>query len=211
MPMVRLASVALAAGLWLAAPLAAQQFENVPEATPSTPAPPENGVVIGVLNVQFVMANTQEGKKASEDLRARFNPQRAELERLQREIRELENQLRTQERTISDEARRQLIRELEDKRKQANRMQEDLRDDVEQVQGEYVNSIGLKLERIIDQYARENNLALVLNAFQGGPIIWRAQTVDITADIIALYDRTYPVEESSASGTPPSNPSNPPE
>ncbi|MEE8200986.1 MAG: OmpH family outer membrane protein [Candidatus Acidoferrales bacterium] len=126
-------------------------------------------------------------------------------------MRELENQLRTQERTISDEARRQLIRELEDKRKQANRMQEDLRDDVEQVQGEYVNSIGLKLERIIDQYARENNLALVLNAFQGGPIIWRAPTVDITADIIALYDQTYPVEESSASGTPPANPSNPPE
>ncbi|MFQ5723728.1 MAG: OmpH family outer membrane protein [Terriglobia bacterium] len=204
--MVRLASVALGVGLWLAAPLAAQQFENVPEATPTTPTSSESVIKIGVLNVQFAMANTQEGKKASEDLRARFNPQRAELERLQREIRDLENQLRTQERTISDEARRELMRELEDKRKQANRMQEDLRDEVEQVQGEYVNSIGQKLERIIDQYAREKNLALVLNAFQGGPIIWRAQTVDITADIIALYDQTYPVEESSPSGTPPSTP-----
>ncbi len=201
----------LLVGLGVAPPLAAQQFETVPEAEPQEQAgPPSAGIRIGVLNVQAAMVNTQEGQKAAEDLQSRFNPRRAELEKLQREIRDLESQLRTQERTLSEEARLNLVRELERKRKQAARREEDLRDEVEDARADYVNRIGEKMQRIIDQYAKEHNLDVVLNAFQGGPIIWRAQAVDITQDIIQLYDRTYPLETTTGANQPASDPSNPP-
>lgn len=194
-------------------PVAAQQFESVPEAQPE--AQEQQGLAaeafrVGVLNVQAAMVNTQEGQKAAEDLQNRFNPRRAELEKLQREVRDLESQLRTQERTLSDEARMNLLRDLERKRKQASRLEEDLRDEVEDARADYINRIGEKMQRVIDQYARENELDVVLNAFQGGPIIWRTPTVDITQDIIQLYDQTYPVEATTGANQPSSNPSNQP-
>ncbi len=199
------------AGLGLAPPLAAQQFETVPEAEAQQQAgSPSASIRIGVLNVQAAMLNTQEGQKAAEDLQARLNPPRAELEKLQREIRDLESQLRTQERTLSEDARLNLVRDLERKRKQASRKEEDLRDEVDDARADYVNRIGEKMQRVIDQYAKEHDLDVILNAFQGGPIIWRAQAVDITQDIIQLYDQTYPLETTTGANQPASDPSNPP-
>src|SRR3989338_6914071 len=63
---------------------AAQRFENVPEAKPADQAAPAAGIKIGVINFQLAMANTQEGKKASDDLRAQFSPRQAELEKEER-------------------------------------------------------------------------------------------------------------------------------
>lgn len=198
--------LSVAAGLLLASPLAAQKFEDVPEAKqPAPPAVPTTGVRVGIINIQLAMFRTQEGQKAAEELQARFNPQQAELQKLQEEIRDLENKLRTQERTLSDEARVQLMREIEQKRKEGARKQEDLQDAVQNAQSDYVRKISEKMQRIIDRYAREKNLSLVLNVFQGGPVIYATPAVNITDDIVALYDQTYPVEAATNQTQPPSS------
>ena len=203
--------IALAAGLLLGGQLAAQQFEKVPEAKPATPASTPAGVNIGVFNFQAAMASTQEGKKAAEELQAQFNPRRAELEKLQNEIRDLENQLRAQERTLSEEARLQLLRQIEQKRRLGTRLDQNLRDDIEEAQTEHINRIGQKMQRVIDQYARQKSLSVILNIYQGGPILYAIQGVDITDDIIRLYDQTYPVPAAAgASQPPPARPSPPP-
>jgi outer membrane protein len=184
--------------LALAVGAAAQTFENVPQAKPgeAAAAPAATaGIKIGIINnVHAAMARTQEGRKALEDLQARFGPRQAELQKLVEETRALEDQLRTQERTLSDDARLQIIRDIELKRKQGTRMQQDLQEDTEDAQGNIIAQLGEKMQRVIDRYARENNLNLILNAAPGGPIIFATQGVDITDDIIKLYDQTYPVQ-----------------
>jgi hypothetical protein len=55
----------------------------------------------------------------------------------------------------------------------------------------------------VDRYARENGIAVVLDSSaQGGTILYRADQVDITPDIVRLYDAAYPVKP-AASATPP--------
>lgn len=204
---VGVALVTLAVGL-LGSPLAAQQFESVPRAQSATAAPTAAGVNIGVIDFQAAMVNTQEGKKAAEDLRAEFQPRRVELDKLRREVLDLENQLRTQERTLSNEARRQLVRQIEQKRKAAARMDQDLRDDAEQAQNDVINRLGQKVQNIINQYAQQNNLSLVLNLSPDGSVVFAHQTVNITDEVIALYDKTYPAQ-TTAGATPPSPSSQP--
>src|SRR5574342_1221082 len=120
----------LAAALWLAGPAFAQQFENVPQAGSATPQPTAGGgTKVAVINPQLAMASTQEGRKALEDLQAQFAPRQAELQKLADEIRDIEGQLRAQERTLSEDARANLGRQLEVKRKQYQRLQQDLQDD----------------------------------------------------------------------------------
>lgn len=196
----------LAAGLVLTGSVAAQQFETVPQQKPAAPAA-VTGANFGIINIQAAMARTQEGKKAFEELQARFAPRQAELEKLQNEIRDLENQLRTQERTLSDEARFQLQRQIEAKRKAFTRAQQDFQDEAQMAQDDHVNAIAEKMQRVIDQYAREKNLSVIFNVFQGGPIIFATPTVDITDDVVKLYDQTYPA---AASPTPPQPPASRP-
>lgn len=206
---LRSLSLALATALLLGAPLAGQEFENVPEAEPPTPAPAV-GLKIGVINVQLAMARTQEGQKAAEELEAQFSPRQAELQQLQEEIRALEEQLRTQERTLSNEARLQSLRELEQKRKQGSRLQQDLQEEVQDAQASYINKIGTKMQQIIDRYARENSLNVIFNIAPGGPVIYATAAVDITEDIVHLYDQTHPVETAGGSESNPSAPSKQP-
>lgn len=193
-----------AVGLLSAGSLSAQQFENVPEAKSAAVAPAVN---IAVVDFQAAMVNTAEGKKAAEDLRAQFNPRNAELDKIRQEIRDLENQLRTQERTLSDEARGQLLRQLDLKRKMGTRMEQDLRDELELAQNEIINRIGQKVQQVINQYAQEKSLSLVLNISQGdSTVVFATRAVNITTDIIQLYDKTFPVQAAAA---PPAGPTPP--
>lgn len=198
-------SVGLVLVLSAGVSLQAQKFESVPQAPATQPA--EAGAKIGIINVQRAMAMTQEGRKALEELQAQFNPRQAELQKLQEDVRTLEDQLRTQERTLNDEARVQIMRDLEQKRKQGTRLQQDLQEDVEDAQGTVINQIGEKMQRVIDRYARENNLNLIFNVAPGGPIIFATPTVDITEAIVKLYDQTHPVQ--TAAAPKPSTPAKP--
>lgn len=194
----------LAVSLLLAGPVSAQQFENLPEAKPAS-QPPAGAANIGIINIQLAMTRTQEGKKAAEDMQTQFGPRQTKLQQMQEEVRNLESELRNKERTLSDEARLQLARQIEQKRKEFTRAQQDLNDEAEQVQQDYVNRIGEKMQRIIDRYAREKSLSVVLNAvywFQGGPFVYAAPAVDITEDIVRLYDETYPVQSSATPSQP---------
>ncbi|MGH9805215.1 MAG: OmpH family outer membrane protein [Candidatus Acidiferrales bacterium] len=203
--------VLLGLALALVVGVSAQTFESVPQAKPTATAAPATGaaVKIGIINVQVAMVRTQEGRKASEELQARFSPRQAELQKLQDEIRGLDDQLRTQERTLSDEARGQILRDIETKRKQGTRLQQDLQEDYEDAQSNIINQLGEKMQRVIDRYARENSLNLIFNVAPGGPIIFATPTVDITDDIIKLFDQTYPVQAAQQKPVPAPKPNQP--
>jgi outer membrane protein len=208
---IAVALVAMA--LCLAGPLAAQQFENVPQAQPATQQPAASGLRVGVINFQFAMASTQEGKKAIEDLQARFSPRQNEVQKLADEIRDLENQLRTQERTLSQDAQAQLLRQAEAKRKALTRAQQDLQDDVQAARDEHIATISQKMEQVVNRYAQEKQLNLILNYGDGtNTVIFATPTVDITQDVIKLYDQTHPIQASGAAapGNPPAARGNPP-
>ena len=204
-------SLLLGLALALTTGVAAQTFENVPQANPAGTAAPAAGpgVKIGIINIQVAMVRTQEGRKASEELQGRFTPRQAELQKLQDEVRGLDDQLRTQERTLSDDARAQIMRDIETKRKQGTRLQQDLQEDYEDAQSNVINQLGEKMQRVIDRYARENSLNLIFNVSPGGPIIFATPTVDITDDIIKLYDQTYPVQAAQQKPVPAPKPNQP--
>lgn len=208
----RVCGLLILGALLVALPLAAQQFESVPQANQAgqtaTAAGPNAGGRIGVINLQMAMTRTQEGQKALQELEAKFTPRQQELQKLQDDIRAGDEKLRTQERTLSDDARMELMRDLEQKRKQLTRMQQDLQDEAQDAQADYINDIGGKMQQVLNRYARENNLSIIFNvASQGGTVLQWSPTVDITQAVILLYDQTYPVQ---STGTPPAAQSNQP-
>lgn len=198
----------LAAALWLAGPAFAQQFENVPQASPATQqAAAGSGTRVGVINIQLAMASTQEGRKALEDLRAQFAPREAEMQKLADEIRDLDGQLRAQERTLSEDARANLARQLEVKRKQYQRQQQDLQDEVETARNDVINRIGQKMQAVVTRYAQEQSLGLLLD---GQVVVFAIPSVDITEPVVKLYDQTHPVQAAaktdSGTATKPAQP-----
>ena len=61
---------------------------------------------------------------------------------------------------------------------------------------------------IISQYAAQNGYSAVLDVSNqnGGSVLWAAPSTDITAEIIKLYDQTYPATGAPAAKPPAAKP-----
>lgn len=160
---------------------------------------------IGILDVRAAIINTAEGKQASAELQSQFAPRQSELDTLRRRIEDLQRRLREGERTLSQEEQGRLLRELNQASRLYQRKEEDLREDLGLAEEEVVQRIGSKMMELVDRYARENGYLVILDVSQqGGPVLYASTQVNITQDIVRLYDQAHPVSASAAPapGTP---------
>jgi outer membrane protein len=154
---------------------------------------------IGVINTRQAIASTAEGKQASAELQAQFAPRQVELKNLSKQIEDLRQRLDTGSATLSDEEKARLTRQGETLTKQLNRKQQDYQDDVNTALGDVQDRIGRKLVDVLDRYARENGfVAMFDTSAQDSQIIYASNQIDVTQDIIKLYDQAYPVKASSS-------------
>jgi len=93
--------------------------------------------------------------------------------------------------TLSDSAKEDLTRNIDTKTKSYNRQLEDAQAELEQEQQKLVNVLGQKMMAVIDKFAQQNGFAIVLDVSnQNTPVLYASNTVDITKEVIDLYDKT---------------------
>jgi outer membrane protein len=154
---------------------------------------------IGVINVRQAIVATKEGTQASAQLNVQFTPRQNDLASLNKQIEDLQSRLNNGARTLSDDEKARLQRQGELLSHQFQRKQDDLNEELTAAQGDIVDTIGRKMFDIIDRYARDNGYTVVLDtSAQGSPVVYGAAQLDITQDIVGLYDKAYPPKGDSS-------------
>jgi outer membrane protein len=162
---------------------------------------------VGVINVQAAIASTAEGKQAAAELQSQFAPRMSELQNAQKQIEDLKNRLQTGQSTLSDEEKARLTREGDQLTRGFQRRQQEFQDDTNDAQQDVVNRIGRKLVEVLNKYAKDNAYSVILDdSSQQTPVLYAANQVDVTQDIIRLYDQSYPVKASTAAAPRPAAP-----
>ena len=169
---------------------------------------------IAVLNVRQAIVTTAEGKQASAELQSQFAPRQNELEALNKQINDIRQQLAANQTTWSDEQKGRAQAQGQRLAQQLDRKQNELQEDVNAAQADVVDRIGRKMMDVLDRYARENGYSSVFDSSaQNSPIIYASNNIDITQEIIRLYDQAYPVKGAAAPASKPAatpKPANPP-
>src|SRR5687768_14494076 len=80
---------------------------------------------VGTINIQQAIVNTAEGQKAVKELEEKSAPKKKELDKLQSEIVGLREQLNKMSSVGSEEQKRKLMGEIDQKTKSFNRQMED--------------------------------------------------------------------------------------
>jgi outer membrane protein len=163
---------------------------------------------IAVINIQQAIAQTGEGKQALQALTKKYEPKRQALQRQQDEMNALQDQLQKQQATLSDDERVNLQRQFDSKQRLFKRDQDDDQADWQADNQEAVQRLGQKMVKIINDYAQKNGYALVLDDSQL-PVYYVGKGVDITSDIVKLYDQANPASVSASAATP-TSPARPP-
>jgi outer membrane protein len=166
----------------------------------------------GVINIRAAIASTSEGKQAGAELQSQFAARQTELEGLNKQINDLRQRLDTGKGKISDEEQARLTRQGEVMARQLQRKQDEYQEDVNAAQGEVFDRIGRKMVDVLDRYARENSYVIILDSSaQNTPILFASTNIDVTQDIIRLYDGAYPVKAGSTTpAKPAAKPATPP-
>jgi outer membrane protein len=144
---------------------------------------------VGVINIQSAIVSTNEGKKAANEIQTRFNPKKTEVDKRQSEISQLQDQLNRGRNTLSEEARASLVREIDQKTKSLKYFSEDAQAELNQEEQKAMNELGGRMMSVIDKYAKDNSYTLILDVSSSQAIMYASNTIDITRDIIDLYDK----------------------
>jgi outer membrane protein len=161
---------------------------------------------VGVINIQSALVGTKDGQKAAQELETRRAPKTKDLERKQGEIRSLQDSLNRGGTAMADAAKEELKRNIDTKTKSFNRELEDSQAEWEQEQQKVLQDLGQKMMVVIDKYAKDNGFSLIIDVSSPQtPVLYASNTIDITREIVDLYDKNAGALPSAAkpSAAPP--------
>ncbi len=153
---------------------------------------------VGIINMLQAISSTAEGKQAGAELQSQFVPRQQELESLNKLMNDLQQRLNGGP-ALSEEERARLNAQGTRLAQRLDRKRNEYQEDLNTAQGEIVSAIGRKMMDVIDRYAQENSYVAVFDSSaQNTPILYASKNIDLTQDIIRLYDQSYPVKNVSA-------------
>jgi outer membrane protein len=162
---------------------------------------------VGVINIRSAIVNTAEGKQASAELQSQFAPRQTELENMNKQINDMRQRLAACEGKCSQDEIARLTNQGQRLAQQLERRQTEYQEDVNAAQGDVVDRIGRKMVDVLDRYARENGYTVVLDSSaQNNPILYASTQIEVTQDIVRLYDSAYPVKAGAAPTQKPAAP-----
>ena len=196
---ILLPSVALAAACVFGASVAGAQGAAAPGAAASGK--------VGVISIRQAIVSTSEGKQASAELQSQFTPRQNELEAMNKQIADVRQRLDAGGPKLSQEETGRLTRQGETLTRQLQRKQDEYQEDVNAAQADVFDRIGRKMVDVLDRYARENGYVVILDSSaQNTPILFASTNIDVTQDIVRLYDQAYPVKTGAGTAAPSARP-----
>jgi len=147
---------------------------------------------VAIIHVQNAILQTKDGQKAQQELQVKFNPRKQQIEKKQADIAALQDQMKKGSATMSDDAKTRLARDIDTGQKSLQRDSEDFEADVQQEEGRIMQDLGQKMMDVVIKYATANGYAMVVDVSNPQtPVLWADPGVDITNEIIKLYDQAH--------------------
>lgn len=161
----------------------------------SPAASPAGAGKVGVINIRAAIGNTAEGKQAQAELQSKFAPQQTEIENMNKQINDLRQRLAACEGKCSQDEIQRLTTQGQRLTAQFDRKNNEFNEDSQAALSEVIDRIGRKMVDVLDKYAGQNGYSVVLDSSaQNNPILFAASQIDVTQEIVRLYDQAYPVK-----------------
>ena len=148
-------------------------------------------VKVGVINLQRAILETAEIKKASADMQAKYKTRQDALDKVQRELNDLQTQLQNSQGKLSAAGQADLEAQGQRKQREAQRLSEDLQADVDRERNDILQRAGQRMTEVLKKVAEEKNLDVVVDVTSA---IFFKPALEVTNEAIAAYDKAYPLK-----------------
>ena len=140
---------------------------------------------VGFVNTERVFREAAPAKRAQQKLEREFAARNAELAKVEKQGRDLQNELERENVTMPEATRREKERQLADISRNFQRLQREIREDLNLRRNEELASVQERATRVINQIAGEEHFDLIVQE-----AVFASSRIDITEKVIkALADK----------------------
>ncbi|MEJ5226494.1 OmpH family outer membrane protein [Thermodesulfovibrio sp.] len=143
---------------------------------------------VGVVDLYRVLNESEEGKKAVNELQSMLDSRQKTLEEKQRKIQTLKEEYDKKKAVLSEDARKSKEEEIERLGRELQRTAADYQVELQKKQNEITQSMLKEIRQIINEFAQKEGYSLILEKAEQ-LIIYTTKEVDITDKIIALFNQ----------------------
>jgi outer membrane protein len=141
---------------------------------------------IGFVNTERLFRDAAPAKRAQLKLEKEFAARDAEIQKLGKQVRDLQAQLEKEGVTMAEPERRNKERDLANLSRDLQRSQREFREDLNLRRNEELASVQERANKVIQQIAEAEKFDLIIQ----DPVVYASQRIDITDKVIkALADK----------------------
>jgi outer membrane protein len=144
---------------------------------------------VAVINLQRAVLESEEIQKASAAMEAKFKPRQQEIEKLQRDLQGIQQQLQAGAGKLTQQAEAELTAQGQRKQRDMQRMTDDLQTDVTADRNEVLGKSSQKMSEVVKKLAEEKAYDMVVDVTN---TVYFKPALDITAEALAAYNKAYP-------------------
>jgi outer membrane protein len=144
---------------------------------------------VAVVNVQKAMLDSEELKKQSAVIEAKYKPRQDELQKLQNDLQSIQTQLQSNK--LTQQASADLQLQGQRKQRDAQRISDDLQAEFDRDRQDVLGKAAQKMQDVVKKLAEEKGLDVVVDVSQ---TLYFKPTLDITPDALAAYNKAYPAK-----------------
>lgn len=165
---------------WLVVALAAAAGGTATRATAAD-------LTIAVVDMQRALNECDAGKKAKDQVKAKFERSQDQLKRQREDLDKAKEDYDRRALVLKEDERRALEKDLETRSLEFKRKYEDFQRELKRTDAELTSSIVEEIYGIVRDYGQKNSYSMVLEA-SSGALLYNDKSVDVTDEIIKLHN-----------------------
>jgi outer membrane protein len=155
---------------------------------------------IGIIDVQRIVKESAVGKESLARVQKLQQAKQDELTRRQKELRDLEQKLADQGKSLSEDAAEKLNKDYQAKALDLKRFQDDATRELEESQRKELKALEDRIMPVISSVGKEQGYTLIFNKFQSG-LLHADDSADLTDAVITKFNTQLTVPAASAKPT----------
>lgn len=142
----------------------------------------------GVVDMQAVILNVEEGKAARGDLEKQIKEKEKEFLKQKEELDKMNEAWKTQASILSEEARLGKQKEFQEKFLTLRNAEMEFQNDIKKKEQKATQTIAMKVAALVEKLAKEKKLQAVFETNSAG-LLYLENPVDMTKEVIEKYGK----------------------
>jgi outer membrane protein len=156
-------------------------------ASAAMPAVAAAEMKVGVVDLQRALNESEAGKRAKADFKARVDKLEGQLKGQKDELDRLKDELDRKSVVMKEDERRKLATDFEHKRLDLKRKFEDSQAELQKKDQELTGEILEGLQQVIKQIGDRDSYTMILEMGTSG-VVYHANSIDITEQVLAAFN-----------------------